>query len=59
MRFGVTLSNRGILLGPVTVPKLRALADAVEACPLLDGVWAVDALLADAPSAASAIFLPR
>ena len=28
MKFGVTLSNRGILLGLTTVPKLLALADA-------------------------------
>ena len=44
MKFGVTLSNRGILLGLTTVPKLLALADAVEACPLLDSVWVGDAL---------------
>jgi hypothetical protein len=44
MKFGITLSNRGILLGLTTVPKPPALADAVEACPLLDGIWAGDAL---------------
>ena len=44
MKFGITLSNRGILLGLTTVPKLLALADAAEACPLLDSVWAGDAL---------------
>jgi alkanesulfonate monooxygenase SsuD/methylene tetrahydromethanopterin reductase-like flavin-dependent oxidoreductase (luciferase family) len=44
MKFGITLSNRGILLGLTTVPKLLALADAAEACPLLDSVWVGDAL---------------
>jgi hypothetical protein len=43
-RFGITLSNRGILLGLTTVPKLLALADTVEACPPMDCVWAGDAL---------------
>lgn len=47
MQFGITLSNRGILLGLTTVPKLLALADAVEACPLMDSVWAGDALFAN------------
>lgn len=28
MKLGITLSNRGILLGLTTVPKLLALADA-------------------------------
>jgi len=44
MRFGITLSNRGILLGLTSVPKLLAMADAVEACPLMDSVWVGDAL---------------
>lgn len=44
MKFGITLSNRGILLGLTTVPKLLALADVVEASPLLDSVWVADAL---------------
>ena len=39
MKFGITLSNRGILLGLTTVPKLLALANAVERYPLLDSVW--------------------
>jgi alkanesulfonate monooxygenase SsuD/methylene tetrahydromethanopterin reductase-like flavin-dependent oxidoreductase (luciferase family) len=47
MRFGITLSNRGILLGLTTVPKLLALADAVEASPLFDSIWAGDALFAN------------
>lgn len=44
MTFGITLSNRGILLGLTMVPKLLALADAAEARPLLDSVWVGDAL---------------
>jgi alkanesulfonate monooxygenase SsuD/methylene tetrahydromethanopterin reductase-like flavin-dependent oxidoreductase (luciferase family) len=44
MRFGITLSNRGILLGLTTVPKLLAMADAVEACDLMDSLWVGDAL---------------
>ena len=44
MKFGVTLGNRGLLLGLSTVPKLLALADAVEASPGMDSVWVGDAL---------------
>jgi hypothetical protein len=44
MKFGSRLSNRGILPGLTTVPKLLALADAAEASPLLDSVWVGDAL---------------
>lgn len=44
MKFGITLANRGVLLGLTTVPKLLALADAIDACPLLDSVWVGDAL---------------
>jgi alkanesulfonate monooxygenase SsuD/methylene tetrahydromethanopterin reductase-like flavin-dependent oxidoreductase (luciferase family) len=44
MHFGITLSNRGVLLGLATVKQLLALADAVEASPLLDSVWVGDAL---------------
>lgn len=44
MRFGITLANRGLLLGLTTVKDLLALADAVEACPLFDSVWVGDAL---------------
>jgi len=36
MRFGITLANRGILLGLATVKDLLALADAIEAYPALD-----------------------
>ena len=44
MKYGVTLSNRGILLGLTTVPKLLAQADAVEGCASLDSIWVGDAL---------------
>ncbi|MSP03419.1 MAG: LLM class flavin-dependent oxidoreductase [Acetobacteraceae bacterium] len=44
MKFGITLANRGILLGLSTVPKLLALTDAIEANPALDSVWVGDAL---------------
>lgn len=44
MQFGITLSNRGALLGLTTVKDLLRLADAAEACPLMDSVWAGDAL---------------
>jgi alkanesulfonate monooxygenase SsuD/methylene tetrahydromethanopterin reductase-like flavin-dependent oxidoreductase (luciferase family) len=44
MNFGITLSNRGVLLGLCTPADLLRLADAVEASPLLDSVWCGDAL---------------
>lgn len=44
MKFGVTLSNRGILVGIGTAKDLLTMADAVEACPLLDSLWVGDAL---------------
>ncbi len=44
MNFGITLSNRGVLVGLATPRELLALADAVEACPLMDSVWCGDAL---------------
>jgi alkanesulfonate monooxygenase SsuD/methylene tetrahydromethanopterin reductase-like flavin-dependent oxidoreductase (luciferase family) len=44
MRFGITLANRGVLLGLTTVQQLLALADAVESSPLLDSLWVGDAL---------------
>jgi alkanesulfonate monooxygenase SsuD/methylene tetrahydromethanopterin reductase-like flavin-dependent oxidoreductase (luciferase family) len=44
VRFGITLANRGLLLGLATVKDLLALADTIEACPLLDSVWVGDAL---------------
>jgi alkanesulfonate monooxygenase SsuD/methylene tetrahydromethanopterin reductase-like flavin-dependent oxidoreductase (luciferase family) len=44
MKFGVTLSNRGVLLGLTTPRDLLVLADAVEASPQMDSVWCGDAL---------------
>jgi alkanesulfonate monooxygenase SsuD/methylene tetrahydromethanopterin reductase-like flavin-dependent oxidoreductase (luciferase family) len=44
MNFGITLSNRGVLVGLCTARDLLALADAVEASPALDSVWCGDAL---------------
>lgn len=44
MKIGITLGNRGLLLGLSTVPKLLALADAADADPALDSVWVGDAL---------------
>jgi alkanesulfonate monooxygenase SsuD/methylene tetrahydromethanopterin reductase-like flavin-dependent oxidoreductase (luciferase family) len=44
MKFGITLSNRGVLVGLCAPRDLIALADAVEACPLMDSVWCGDAL---------------
>jgi alkanesulfonate monooxygenase SsuD/methylene tetrahydromethanopterin reductase-like flavin-dependent oxidoreductase (luciferase family) len=44
MNFGITLSNRGVLVGLATARDLLALTDAVEASPALDSVWCGDAL---------------
>src|SRR6187200_1060560 len=44
MNFGITLSNRGVLVGLTTPRALLALADAVEASPHMDSVWCGDAL---------------
>jgi alkanesulfonate monooxygenase SsuD/methylene tetrahydromethanopterin reductase-like flavin-dependent oxidoreductase (luciferase family) len=44
MNFGITLSNRGIPIGLCSARDLLALADAVEACPVMDSVWCGDAL---------------
>jgi alkanesulfonate monooxygenase SsuD/methylene tetrahydromethanopterin reductase-like flavin-dependent oxidoreductase (luciferase family) len=44
MKFGITLSNRGILVGLCTTDDLLRLADAVEAVPQLDSLWCGDAL---------------
>ena len=44
MNFGVTLSNRGVLVGLTTPKALLQLADAVEASPHMDWVWCGDAL---------------
>jgi alkanesulfonate monooxygenase SsuD/methylene tetrahydromethanopterin reductase-like flavin-dependent oxidoreductase (luciferase family) len=44
MNFGITLSNRGVLVGLCRPRALLALADAVEASPVMDSVWCGDAL---------------
>jgi alkanesulfonate monooxygenase SsuD/methylene tetrahydromethanopterin reductase-like flavin-dependent oxidoreductase (luciferase family) len=44
MNFGITLSNRGVLVGLCTARDLLTLADAVEASPVMDSVWCGDAL---------------
>ena len=44
MKFGVTLSNRGVLVGLTTTRDLLDLADAVEASPLMNSAWCGDAL---------------
>jgi alkanesulfonate monooxygenase SsuD/methylene tetrahydromethanopterin reductase-like flavin-dependent oxidoreductase (luciferase family) len=44
MNFGITLSNRGVLVGLCTARDLLTLADAVEASPIMDSVWCGDAL---------------
>jgi alkanesulfonate monooxygenase SsuD/methylene tetrahydromethanopterin reductase-like flavin-dependent oxidoreductase (luciferase family) len=44
MNFGITLSNRGVLVGLTTARDLLALADAVEASPVMDSIWCGDAL---------------
>jgi alkanesulfonate monooxygenase SsuD/methylene tetrahydromethanopterin reductase-like flavin-dependent oxidoreductase (luciferase family) len=44
MNFGITLSNRGVLVGLTTAKGLLDIADAVEASPHMDSVWCGDAL---------------
>jgi alkanesulfonate monooxygenase SsuD/methylene tetrahydromethanopterin reductase-like flavin-dependent oxidoreductase (luciferase family) len=44
LKFGITLSNRGVVLGTRTPKDLLKLADRVEGCPLLDSIWVGDAL---------------
>src|SRR5262245_6888553 len=44
MNFGITLSNRGIPVGLCSARDLLALAEAIEACPVMDSVWCGDAL---------------
>src|SRR5262245_11540295 len=44
MNFGITLSSPAVPLGLCSAGDLLALADAVEAYPVLDSVWCVDAL---------------
>src|SRR6478609_12178502 len=44
MNFGITLSNRGVLVGLCSARDLLVLADAVEACAAMDSIWCGDAL---------------
>jgi alkanesulfonate monooxygenase SsuD/methylene tetrahydromethanopterin reductase-like flavin-dependent oxidoreductase (luciferase family) len=44
MKFGITLSNRGVLVGVCSARDLLTLADAVEAEPVFDSIWCGDAL---------------
>ncbi len=44
LKFGITLSNRGVVLGTRTPRDLLMLADQVEQNPLFDSVWVGDAL---------------
>lgn len=44
LKFGITLSNRGVVLGTRTPRDLLRLADRAEENPLLDSVWVGDAL---------------
>lgn len=44
LKFGITLSNRGVVLGTRTPRDLLMLADKVEQNPLFDSVWVGDAL---------------
>lgn len=45
-RYGLSLSNRGVLLGLTTVPELLALAEEAEASGFFESVWVGDSLLA-------------
>src|ERR1700741_3446236 len=44
MTFGITLSNRGVLLDLCTTDDLLALSDAAEGVPQIDSIWCGDAL---------------
>jgi alkanesulfonate monooxygenase SsuD/methylene tetrahydromethanopterin reductase-like flavin-dependent oxidoreductase (luciferase family) len=44
MKFGITLSNRGVVVGFCGPQDLLTLADAVEASDLMDSIWCGDAL---------------
>src|ERR1700704_6459707 len=44
MNFGITLSNRGVLVGLCSARDLLVLAEAVEGCSAMDSVWCGDAL---------------
>jgi hypothetical protein len=67
LRFGITLTNRGVLLGLTTPRDSLRMADVAESCPLIDSVWVGDALFShvnvncdsDAALADSKPFLDR
>lgn len=44
--FGLTLANRGVIIGAVTVPQLFDMAQRGEASGVFDAVWVGDSLLA-------------
>ena len=45
-KFGMTLSNRGVVTGATTVPEMLDLAGMADADPRWDSVWVGDSLLA-------------
>jgi len=65
--FGITLSNRGALLGLTMPRELLRMADVAESCPLIDSVWVGGVLYShinvkrdsDAALADSKLFLDR
>ena len=46
LAFGLTLANRGVLLGVNTPADLLELTDRAEACGLFDSIWVGDSLFA-------------
>lgn len=44
--FGLTLPNRGVVLGAIPARDLLDLAEIAEACPAFDAIWVGDSLLA-------------
>lgn len=45
MKIGLTLPNRGVLFGAVTVDQMLRLAENADSCDLIDSVWVGDSLL--------------
>ncbi len=46
VRFGLTLPNRGVIIGATTVDEMLALAEKADAEPAWDSVWVGDSILA-------------
>ena len=46
VRFGLTLSNRGVLLGLTQPSELLKMAEAAEASEVFDHVWVGDSIMA-------------